>query len=258
MPATTLPEVDHFEPVAPSKEPIDFVSLHTIDLSQYDNGVAARKELAEQVRQAMTTQGFFTLINHGISESDISRQVDIGHTILKRTPQQEKEDLRAPIRTEGNYFGFKPRGVWKTIGKSVDKIEQFNVYRDLDLYKQPKAFAPFKSEIQQFVDVTHKEVLYKVLRLFAIALEIEDEDFFVKLHDYDRKDLSWLRYMEYYDEHEQKPGEKTLWLQGHRDLTCLTILFSQPMSTLQVRDYNDDSQWSKFIPNLLITSPTVC
>lgn len=246
MPAKSLPEVEHFEPVAPSKEPIDFVSLHTIDLSQYDKSVSARKELAEQVRQAMTTQGFFTLINHGISEEEISRQVDIGHTILKRTSQEEKEELRAPIRTEGNYFGFKPRGVWKTIGKAVDKIEQFNVYRDPSLHPQPKAFEPYRTEVQQFIDVTHKDILYKVLRLFAIALEIEDEDCFVKLHDYDRKDLTWLRYMEYYDEHEEKTGEKTLWLQGHRDLTCLTLLFSQPMTTLQVCDYNDGSQWSMF------------
>jgi isopenicillin N synthase-like dioxygenase len=246
MPAMKIPDVDHFIPVQPSKEKIDFVSLHTIDLVTYDDGLEAQKQLAEQVRRAMTTQGFFTLINHGIAEEEISRQVDIGHTILKRTSQEEKEQLRAPIREDGNYFGFKPRGIWRTIGQAVDKIEQFNIYRDMSLRDQPKALEPFASEVQDFVDRTHKGILFKVLRLFAIALELDDLDFFVNLHDYEKHDLSWLRWMEYYDEHnEADPEERTLWLQGHQDLTCTTILFSQPMSTLQVRDYYDSSEWSK-------------
>lgn len=244
----TLPGVDHFVAVQPSKETIDFVSLHTVDLATYNDGLEAQKQLAEEVRQAMTTQGFFTLINHGITEEEILRQVDIGHTILKRTPQEEKERLRAPIREEGNYFGFKPRGVWRTIGQAVDKIEQFNISRDMSLQEHPKALEPFRSEVQDFIDRTHKGVLFKVLRLFAIALELDDQDFFVKLHDYDAHDLSWLRWMEYYDEHnEADPQERTLWLQGHQDLTCTTILFSQPMSSLQVRDYNDNSEWSKWL-----------
>jgi isopenicillin N synthase-like dioxygenase len=252
MAATTLPDVDHFVPVQPSKERINFVPLHTVDLTNYNDGLEAQKQLAELVRKAMTTQGFFTLINHGISEDEIARQVDIGHTILKRTSQEEKERLRAPIREEGNYFGFKPRGVWRTIGQAVDKIEQFNVSRDFSLKEQPKTFEPFRSEIQDFVDRTHKDILFKVLRLFAIALELDDKDFFVKLHDYDTHDLSWLRWMEYYDEHnEANPEERTLWLQGHQDLTCTTLLFSQPMSTLQVRDYNDNSEWSKLLLHAL-------
>lgn len=60
MPSQTLPEVDHFVPVEPSKEPIDFVDLKVVDFSRYDDGSEARKQLAEEVRQAMITQGFFT------------------------------------------------------------------------------------------------------------------------------------------------------------------------------------------------------
>jgi hypothetical protein len=35
------PEVDHFVPVEPSKEPIDFVSLRIVGLSRYDEGPEA-------------------------------------------------------------------------------------------------------------------------------------------------------------------------------------------------------------------------
>jgi hypothetical protein len=72
MISKTLPEVDHFVPVEPSKEDIDFVRLRTVDLSKYDDGQEARQLLAEEIRLAMTTQGFFKMINHGISEEEIS------------------------------------------------------------------------------------------------------------------------------------------------------------------------------------------
>jgi isopenicillin N synthase-like dioxygenase len=247
MPSATRPPVDHFSPVSPTKETVDFVSLHQIDLSTYDDGPEARSSLAEQVRLAMTTQGFFILVNHGISPEDIERQVDIGHTVLTRTSEEDKQRLRAPIREEGHYFGFKPRGVWTVDGKTKDKIEQFNVYRDLNLYEQPAALEHYRQEVYDFVRETHTGVLYKLLRLFAIALEIEDEDYFVKLHDYERRDLSWFRYMKYYgDEYEsKKDGGKTVWLQGHQDFPCLTLLFSQPMTSLQVRDVSDNAEWSK-------------
>ena len=68
-----LSDLIHFTPVEPSKEKINFVKLITIDLYRNEEGPEARKKLAEAVHEAMTTQGFFTLINHGISEETIQR-----------------------------------------------------------------------------------------------------------------------------------------------------------------------------------------
>ncbi|KIX10086.1 uncharacterized protein Z518_01167 [Rhinocladiella mackenziei CBS 650.93] len=257
MVSKTLPEVDHFEAVAPSKELIDFVSLRTVDLARYDDGPEARAELAEEIRLAMTTQGFFTLVNHGISEEDITRQVDIGHTILGRTPREEKVRLQAPMIEEGSYHGFKPRGHWRNTGNVRDKVENFNIYRDMSLREQPAAMNPFKPEIQRFIDYTHKEVLYKLLRLFAMALKLDDEEFFVKAHNYDGHDETWLRYMEYFDEYTAKEKSVTggLWLGGHQDFTSLSLLFSQPMTSLQVRDYDSDEwKYVKHVPGAIIVN----
>lgn len=91
--------------------------LRTVDLSKYEDGEDARKALAEEIRLAMTTQGFFKIINHGLTEEDISRQVDVGHTILNRTRHEEKQKLKAPMVEEGSYRGSKPRGEWRD-GKS--------------------------------------------------------------------------------------------------------------------------------------------
>ena len=258
MIARDIPVPEHFVPVEPTKEPVEFVELRTIDLAKYDDGPEARKALAEELRLAMTTQGFFNLINHGLSEEEITRQVDIGHHIITHTSVEEKHRLQAPMIEEGSYHGFKPRGHWRA-GKNVrDKVENFNVYRDMTLRDQPQCMEPWKPEIQRFIDYTHKEVLFKVLRLFAISLEIEDEDFFVKLHDYEKHDETWLRYMEYFDEYteEDKKETKGLWLGGHQDLTSLSLLFSQPMASLQVRAYEDEATWKfvKHIPGGIIVN----
>lgn len=257
-PSITIPTPDHFVPAEPTKLPIDFVNLRTIDLSLYDEGLDARAQLAEELRLAMTTQGFFTLINHGISEEDITRQVDIGHHIITHTPIEEKKKLQAAMIEEGTYHGFKPRAHWKTAGGVRDKVENFNVYRNMTLKDQPTCMEPWKPEIQAFIDYTHKEVLYKVLRLFAIALKIADEDFFIKLHSYEGHDESWLRYMEYFDEYtdEEKKKTKGLWLGGHQDFTSLSLLFSQPMTSLQVRDFDDNSEWKyvKHTPGAIIVN----
>ncbi|KIW35448.1 uncharacterized protein PV07_02145 [Cladophialophora immunda] len=256
MIAADLPEVDHFVPVYPTKEKVGYVNLREIDLSKYDEGRKAQEELAEQIRVAMNTQGFFILINHGINEEDITRQVDIGHTIFTRTSEEEKQRLKAPITEKGSYFGFKPRGHWRTKGNVRDKIENFNVYRDMNEHEQPQALEPYRPEIQSFIDHIHKDILFKVLRLFGIALKLDDEEYFVKVHDYNGHDESWLRYMEYYDDYTEEERKTTggQWLEGHRDLTSVSFVFSQPMTSLQVRDVDDNAEWKyvKHIPGAII------
>ena len=245
----TLPELDHFVPVAPTKEPVTYADLRTLDLSQYDKGPEAKATLAEELRLAMTTQGFFILINHGISEEEVTRQVDIGHHIITNTPEEEKKRLKAPIVEEGSYFGFKPLGHW-TAGPGIrDRVENFNVSRHMTLDKQPETMKPFIPEVQEFIDHAHKQILFKLLRLFAIALKLEDEDYFVKLHDYNRHDETFLRYMEYFDTYTEAEKEHTrgLWLGGHQDLTSVSLLWSQPMTSLQVRDFEGNHEW-KYVP----------
>ncbi|EXJ68012.1 uncharacterized protein A1O5_08627 [Cladophialophora psammophila CBS 110553] len=87
-----------------------------------------------------------------------------------------------------------------------------------------------------------------------MALEIEDEDFFVKLFGYENHDESRARWMQYYDTGDQ--DEQALWLGGHQDLSALSLLFSQPMASLQVRDYADDAQWRyvPYIPGAMIVN----
>lgn len=103
----------HFVPVAPSKEDLEYADLQTLDFSLYQKGSEGMDALAKQIDEAMKTQGFFYIINHGISEEEIERQTDIGWTVLNDTPIEEKKKLEAKIQETGYYDGFKLRNYYQ-------------------------------------------------------------------------------------------------------------------------------------------------
>lgn len=61
---------------------------------------------------------------------------------------------------------------------------------------------------------------------------MEDEDAFVKLHDCNGRDETYVRYMQYYDSftEEERKTTKGLWLAVHHDFISLSLLFSQSES----------------------------
>lgn len=77
------------------------------------------------------------------------------------------------------------------------------------------------------------------------------------MHKFDVHDESWFRYMKYYDEfnEEEKKVTKDVWLGGHADFGSLTLLFSQPMASLQVRRESDQKwQYVKHVPGAMIVN----
>lgn len=80
-----------------------------------EQGEKGKAELAKTLDIAMRNQGFFYVINHGLSEDEIQRQVDIGWTILSDTPIEEKKALEGKIQETGQYRGFKLRNYYQYI-----------------------------------------------------------------------------------------------------------------------------------------------
>ncbi len=80
-----------------------------------------------------------------------------------------------------------------------------------------------------------------LLRLIAFMLELPDEEYLVKQHTYEKKSENHFRYMLYYPRtdaeweaaHYGKNG-------GHTDLGIMTLLFCQPVSSLQILDENNE------------------
>ncbi|WVF65611.1 hypothetical protein IAT40_000341 [Kwoniella sp. CBS 6097] len=131
----------------------------------------------------------------------------------------------------------------------------------------PTTIKPYLSEVKSFCERVHKDVLYKVYqcewerlpketracvdvldKVFALALKLPINTF-VDFHKYEEKDDSWFRYMAYYDEFNPEDEAKvgSVWLKGHQDHGAVTMVLSQPMASLQVRD--DDGNW-KYTPHV--------
>jgi isopenicillin N synthase-like dioxygenase len=160
------------------------------------------------------------------------------------------------MKANGTYQGFKLRNYW-TIDQGVkDQIEQYNWNRDLTLREHPSTLKPFLDELEELNQFVHKVVLFRLLNLFAISLELP-EDYFVNLHQYNVKDESWFRYMMYFHDHTADDLKKTkgVWLKGHCDFGSLTLLFSQPMVSLQLMDHKSaEWKWVEYIPGAIVVN----
>jgi len=138
----------------------------------------------------------------------------------------------------------------------TDKIEQFNWSRDITRHPLPAALEPYLDETIKFTNYVHNDILFKILRLFARALRLPSEDYFTDRHRFDGEDVSWMRVMAYYDEHTEEDLQKTrgVWLMGHADPGSITLLFSQPMASLQVRQSDGTWRWVRHVPGAIVVN----
>lgn len=150
--------------------------------------------------------------------------------------------------TRGEYNGYRPAGL-RVIGNNVrDNIQVYNIPK-FDGYhsrEQPPILQDNIKEIEEFSRKCHSEVVVKLLRLFAILLELPDEDQLVKDHLYNVKGEDHLRYMHYKArdaEENKKVGE--LYAAGHTDLGTVTLLFRQPVAALQILNSEGNWKWVK-------------
>jgi isopenicillin N synthase-like dioxygenase len=68
--------------------------------------------LAAQVVEAMTTQGFFYVINHGYTLEEANKMFAVGNLTFDGVPDEEKKlYMGDPVQT-GSYEGYKPLQFW--------------------------------------------------------------------------------------------------------------------------------------------------
>ena len=94
MPGTTIPPVPHYEPALVTQEDrapilsrwisftdigyeVDYADFPIIDISKAKTP-EGRKELAPVVRDAMRTYGFLYVVNHGLTEAEVSTLRHLG------------------------------------------------------------------------------------------------------------------------------------------------------------------------------------
>lgn len=246
----------------PSKSNIKPVELDAIDLSLFREGpefLAQRQKLAAILENSLSTYGFFSLINHGIDIQTFDRLRSIAQCILELPEEVKRKHLAGALKSDEEVrskslggergAGFKPRGYWLMKNGVVDAIEHYN-FRDL---QQPEFFNEDKNypelvryylpEVASYYRFLHSSILRKLTILCDHILELPegflwDNYFKVTENDHNNSGNGFGRFMLYHsmDPKEEEKVDKN-WLRGHSDGSAFTFITSQPIMSLQIRDY---------------------
>ncbi|KAM5546270.1 hypothetical protein V8D89_000396 [Ganoderma adspersum] len=254
MPGATLPSVPRWVPPPPTKEDLDWADLPIIDFSKASTP-EGRAELAPRVCDVMRTVGFMCIVNHGLTQAQTDRIFDIGDVVFTQVPEAERMQLASKLAEEGSKIGYKPRQLW-TIDNGVrDQHEQYACHRAVfGGQKHPKALEPFLPELRAFSEFNHFNVLHNILRILASGMQLP-EDTFVKMHGFDAEGDSHARWIKYHPRTEEDESKtNSVWLKGHTDTGTVTILYSQPISALQILSPDGKWRWVKHIDNALVVN----
>ncbi|ESZ89518.1 2OG-Fe(II) oxygenase family oxidoreductase [Sclerotinia borealis F-4128] len=202
---------------------LDWADLATLDLSSFDHP-GGKQNFAAQLHNAVEQIGFFYATNFGLSQQKVDHQFAIGQEFFSLSTD-EKLKYRADLEN-GRYDGYKPLGHREIASGQFDNTEIYNIPKFTAQYDRPHPTLIKEnwSEIEKFGRHIDKEIVSKLLVLFAIILELP-EDFFLKTHRYDEKGDTHLRYMKYHTrtkEENEKLGN--VWVKGHTDFGSLTLL----------------------------------
>ncbi|PIL33147.1 hypothetical protein GSI_04597 [Ganoderma sinense ZZ0214-1] len=104
------------------------------------------------------------------------------------------------------------------------------------------------------VSATRLNIITPVLRLLALGLELLEETS-VNLFNFDAQDGTYLCFMKYYSWMEEDEARtKNVWMKGHTDIDVLSMLWSQPVTALQVLSPDGKWRYVKHIPNSIVVN----
>lgn len=242
----------------------------------FSSSLADRLELAQQIRQAATTNGFFYITSHGIPPF-VTQEAEEAAFKFFRSPTEEKE--KASMHKSLYKYGWKPPRTQRLNPfESVDHRESFSwrydprydpsvddvtkipeevrvmIKHDPDDYPWSAVSPDFKGAIIRYFQAVL--ALGRVLlRAFALSLGLEETAFDEKSR---WPDLGMA--VNYYpplsmEEKEQEKGEETkVSIGSHTDFQLFTILGQDQVGGLQV--LSRSGQWlnAKPIPGTFVVN----
>ncbi|KAK5729681.1 hypothetical protein LTR17_011758 [Elasticomyces elasticus] len=256
MPATAsfnLPVADlNDKPFVPAwnappvtQEKHNFAQLKSIDLSLLDSEDPVVVDgLVQTVKIAIRNDGFLFLEDYGVSLEQLHRQFAIAQYLYNNITDEDKERLLFDPDT-GRWSGYKhPYGFKR--GRNVpDGIEQFNWYsRDWqDIKRTPTCLHPFMDEIEAFCNYLTKSVNRRLLKLFSRVLELPDDYLWNNVQSHGSPTgEGYFRHALFRPVTEStQAASKGLRMHGHTDFGLTTLLFSVPISCLQI--WGRDEKW---------------
>jgi isopenicillin N synthase-like dioxygenase len=135
--------------------------------------------------------------------------------------------------------------------------------------QHPETTAPFIPEIEAFAKYTYHHIIRRILTLISLTLELEPDALW-KLHDH-RSPIgaACQRYMRYTPRDKaEEEATSGIWSKGHTDCkpcfqrytttsvsltsamvdNTVSLLFSQPVTALQILTPENDWKWVKHVP----------
>lgn len=137
-----------------------------------------------------------------------------------------------------------------------DGIEQFNFYprewNDLD--RIPKCLHPFMDEIEAFCNYLTKSVNRRLLTLFSRVLELPDDYLWDNVQSHGTPTgEGYFRHALFRPVQKQtEEASKGLRMHGHTDFGLTTLLFSVPISCLQIWGRDEEWHYVPYKPGALI------
>ncbi|WRT68170.1 uncharacterized protein IL334_005145 [Kwoniella shivajii] len=213
---------------------LEWAELVNLDLSTFDQP-GGKEALAKQLN-------FFYVSNFGLSQDEVDYQFSIGKRIFD-LPLAEKVKYGADTKSF-SYNGYTGPAVYEPDSTEYDprhNIQSYNIPKFIPDFPGKERHPPVVQEnwetIERFAKTVHKNVIERLLIIFAIVLELQDEQYFVKRHLYDVR-----------GEDPVNAEAKKLYSTGHTDLGSITLLFKQPVAGLQVLNNDGRYRWVKAVP----------
>lgn len=263
-PVTTTPKpyVPDWIPPAPTEEHLDWAALHTIELSDLDSPDATVvASLIATTKTAIKNDGFLYVTHYGVSLAQLHRHFSLAQYTHSNISDVEKQRLLWNP-SNGVYAGFKPRTGWQREAGKVDGIEHFNFYAPQFAHPEinvPGCILPFMDEITSFCAFLTQSVTRRLLVLLSRVLELPDDYLWDNVQSHGEEALpvgeGYFRHAVYYPlDEEVNQQRKAVRMYGHRDFGCLTLLFSVPVTALQV--FGRDGKWRfvKYNPGALVVN----
>ncbi|CAD6887141.1 unnamed protein product [Tilletia controversa] len=241
MPSSVL-DIPHWEPPKETtRQDIEWAELKTLDLSKVTGKdfTQVPQDVVKEIGDALHKDGFIYAENHGLSWENVLRQFDIGQFAFHAVSQEDKVKHRAKIIEEGSFNGYKPRELWTNNGVK-DRIEHFNIqspYFDEESFKKsfPAKVHPFYPEIAAFARYNHGVIIRKILTVLSLVLELPPDYLWQLAREPEKRGVDLLRYAMYHaPDPEDDKALGGVRLQGHTDFNMVSLLWSQPITSLEV------------------------
>ncbi|KAF2164098.1 hypothetical protein M409DRAFT_25445 [Zasmidium cellare ATCC 36951] len=224
------------------------MAFPVIDIASI-NEPEAQLSIAKEITEAARTWGFLLLKNHPIPSADIASMFKLGRDFFMEVPEDEK----APYPINDRYVGYNAP---LSDRKKDDKASMWLSGKPGFLPSEGrKALPPYwHDKIDTIEGFKHAcyDLVSKLLVCFALAMGLEDRNYFAKAHAEDAGNGNQFR-MLCYPSRGNAPLKTTTRMSPHSDSGSVTLLF-QNCAGLEVESPSDEWVPAPHIENHILVN----